>query len=50
MTEPESNDAVAEVPAEVVTTDAVVETPAEAVVETPAEAVAETPAAEAAAE
>ena len=53
VTEPESNDAVAEIPAEAVTTDAVVETPAveataDAVVET--EVVAETPAAEAAAE
>ncbi len=36
--------AVSEVPAEVVTPEVVVETPAEAVVETPAEAVVETPA------
>jgi small subunit ribosomal protein S16 len=48
VSEVEASPEVSEVPAEVVTTDAVVET--EAVVETPAEAVVETPAAEAAAE
>lgn len=44
VSEPVADIAVSEVPAEVVTPEVVVETPAEAVVETPAEAVVETPA------
>ena len=44
VSEPVADIAVSEVPAEVVTPEVVVETPAEAVVETPASAVVETPA------
>ena len=44
VSEPVADIAVSEVPAEVVTPEVVVETPAEAAVETPASAVVETPA------